>query len=131
MQTLLKPCDISDLKTGPLTFSKWRWRMLSWWTLPLNIFILKRQLLNANLQVTTIVYLIIDVATSHIFYVRTWQILWSCERLWIQSGKKMENSKKIISPLNNLLGYGEPTLGHPKLQVWVKFVFCLFLHNMN
>ena len=24
----LATCDISDLKTGPLTFSKWRWRLL-------------------------------------------------------------------------------------------------------
>ena len=36
---------------------------------------LKQQLLHAYLQVATIVYLIIDVATCHIFYPRTLQIL--------------------------------------------------------
>ena len=56
MQTLLKPCDISDLKTGPLTFSKWRWRLLADATS--KYLYLKQQLLHVYLQVTTMVYFI-------------------------------------------------------------------------
>ena len=132
-QTLSKSCD---LKTGPLTFMKQR-LLVDADSIDLIILILSIVFIHNN---------------NYCMHIYRWQqfnywcghmphllssdvanlvILWMVLNSLFQSGKRVENSKKIISPLNNLLGYGEPTLGHPKLQVWVKFVFCLFLHNMN